>query len=243
MRIDRQGCRRSAGDGDRGSRSDGSNEGRRQVADDRVGARGASHQIDVHRVRGDFRLRGTSHFAPPVPPGPRGKGTHVKVKAAVLREVTKGYSIEELELEPPKAGEALVKYALHRLLPQRPQQHDGQDSHGAAHGGRPRVRRGRRGRRRGRHQGQGRRSRGRHVDDPVRPLPRVPRRARQRLHRAPSRSSSPAPCSTAPPATRTPRASPSSTATSSPASPRTRWCPRAASSRSARTCRSSRRAS
>jgi S-(hydroxymethyl)glutathione dehydrogenase/alcohol dehydrogenase len=35
----------------------------------------------------------------------------VKVKAAVLREVTKGYSIEELDLEPPKAGEALVKYA------------------------------------------------------------------------------------------------------------------------------------
>ena len=35
----------------------------------------------------------------------------MKVKAAVLREVTKGYSIEELELEPPKAGEALVKYA------------------------------------------------------------------------------------------------------------------------------------
>ena len=38
-------------------------------------------------------------------------GTHVKVKAAVLREVTKGYSVEELELEPPAAGEALVKYA------------------------------------------------------------------------------------------------------------------------------------
>jgi S-(hydroxymethyl)glutathione dehydrogenase/alcohol dehydrogenase len=35
----------------------------------------------------------------------------VKVKAAVLREVTKGYSIEDLELEPPRAEEALVKYA------------------------------------------------------------------------------------------------------------------------------------
>jgi Zn-dependent alcohol dehydrogenase len=34
----------------------------------------------------------------------------VKVKAAVLREVNKGYSIEELELEPPHVGEALVKY-------------------------------------------------------------------------------------------------------------------------------------
>ena len=34
----------------------------------------------------------------------------MKVKAAVLREVTKGYSVEELELEPPRAGEALVKY-------------------------------------------------------------------------------------------------------------------------------------
>jgi S-(hydroxymethyl)glutathione dehydrogenase/alcohol dehydrogenase len=35
----------------------------------------------------------------------------VKIRAAVLREVKKGYSIEELELEPPHAGEALVKYA------------------------------------------------------------------------------------------------------------------------------------
>src|SRR3990172_9200941 len=35
----------------------------------------------------------------------------MKIRAAVLREVNKGYSIEELELEPPRAGEALVKYA------------------------------------------------------------------------------------------------------------------------------------
>ena len=35
----------------------------------------------------------------------------MKIKAAVLREVNKGYSIEELELEPPRVGEALVKYA------------------------------------------------------------------------------------------------------------------------------------
>jgi Zn-dependent alcohol dehydrogenase len=35
----------------------------------------------------------------------------VKIKAAVLREINKGYSIEELELDPPKEGEALVKYA------------------------------------------------------------------------------------------------------------------------------------
>jgi S-(hydroxymethyl)glutathione dehydrogenase/alcohol dehydrogenase len=35
----------------------------------------------------------------------------VKIKAAVLREINKGYSIEELELDSPKAGEALIKYA------------------------------------------------------------------------------------------------------------------------------------
>jgi S-(hydroxymethyl)glutathione dehydrogenase/alcohol dehydrogenase len=34
----------------------------------------------------------------------------VRIRAAILREVNKGYSIEELELDPPKAGEALVKY-------------------------------------------------------------------------------------------------------------------------------------
>jgi Zn-dependent alcohol dehydrogenase len=35
----------------------------------------------------------------------------MKIKAAVLREAHKPYSIEELELEPPRAGEVLVKYA------------------------------------------------------------------------------------------------------------------------------------
>jgi Zn-dependent alcohol dehydrogenase len=35
----------------------------------------------------------------------------VKIKAAVLRDLQKGYSIEELELAPPQAGEVLVKYA------------------------------------------------------------------------------------------------------------------------------------
>jgi S-(hydroxymethyl)glutathione dehydrogenase/alcohol dehydrogenase len=35
----------------------------------------------------------------------------MKIKAAVLREANKPYSIEELELEPPRAGEVLVKYA------------------------------------------------------------------------------------------------------------------------------------
>ena len=39
------------------------------------------------------------------------KGEHVKIRAAVLREFGKDYSIEELELDPPKEGEALVKYA------------------------------------------------------------------------------------------------------------------------------------
>jgi len=34
----------------------------------------------------------------------------VKIKAAVLREVNKPYSIEELELESPRSGEALVKW-------------------------------------------------------------------------------------------------------------------------------------
>jgi S-(hydroxymethyl)glutathione dehydrogenase/alcohol dehydrogenase len=35
----------------------------------------------------------------------------MKVRAAVLREVRKPYTIEELELEPPKVGEVLVKIA------------------------------------------------------------------------------------------------------------------------------------
>jgi Zn-dependent alcohol dehydrogenase len=39
------------------------------------------------------------------------RGEQVKIKAAVLREINKGYSIEELELDPPKEGEALIKYA------------------------------------------------------------------------------------------------------------------------------------
>jgi len=33
----------------------------------------------------------------------------MKIKAAVVREVRKPYSIEELELEPPKEKEVLVK--------------------------------------------------------------------------------------------------------------------------------------
>ncbi len=36
----------------------------------------------------------------------------MKIRGAVLREFNKGYSIEELELDPPKQGEALVKYAF-----------------------------------------------------------------------------------------------------------------------------------
>ena len=60
----------------------------------------------------------------------------------------------------------------------------------------------------------------------------------QRLHRQLPAVRRRAPCSTAPPASRTPRATPSCTATSCPASPTTPWCPRAASSPSARTCRS-----
>ncbi len=35
----------------------------------------------------------------------------MKIKGAVLREVNKPYSIEELELDAPKAGEVLVRYA------------------------------------------------------------------------------------------------------------------------------------
>ena len=35
----------------------------------------------------------------------------MKIKAAVLREMKKPYTIEELELAPPKQGEALVRYA------------------------------------------------------------------------------------------------------------------------------------
>jgi len=36
---------------------------------------------------------------------------HVKIKAALLREPNKPYTIEELELEPPREHEVLVKYA------------------------------------------------------------------------------------------------------------------------------------
>ena len=35
----------------------------------------------------------------------------MKIKAAVIREPWRPYSIEELELEPPKEKEALIKYA------------------------------------------------------------------------------------------------------------------------------------
>ncbi len=35
----------------------------------------------------------------------------MKITGAVLREPNKGYSIEELELDPPKENEVLVKYA------------------------------------------------------------------------------------------------------------------------------------
>lgn len=35
----------------------------------------------------------------------------MKIKAAVLREANKPYTIEELELEPPRQGEVLVRYA------------------------------------------------------------------------------------------------------------------------------------
>jgi Zn-dependent alcohol dehydrogenase len=34
-------------------------------------------------------------------------GGYVKIKAAVVREINKPYSIEELELAPPKEGEVL----------------------------------------------------------------------------------------------------------------------------------------
>jgi hypothetical protein len=48
----------------------------------------------------------------------------MKIKAAVLREYNKPLSLEELELEPPKEKEVLVKYAytgfchsdLHNIL-------------------------------------------------------------------------------------------------------------------------------
>ena len=48
----------------------------------------------------------------------------MKIKGAVLREPGKPYSIEELELEPPKEKEALIRYVytgfchsdLHNLL-------------------------------------------------------------------------------------------------------------------------------
>ena len=52
------------------------------------------------------------------------EGTHMKIKAAVLREFGKLLSIEELELAPPRANEVLIKYLytgfchtdLHQML-------------------------------------------------------------------------------------------------------------------------------
>jgi S-(hydroxymethyl)glutathione dehydrogenase/alcohol dehydrogenase len=35
----------------------------------------------------------------------------MKIKSAVLREANKPLTIEELELEPPKENEVLIKYA------------------------------------------------------------------------------------------------------------------------------------
>jgi Zn-dependent alcohol dehydrogenase len=40
----------------------------------------------------------------------KGRGALMKIKAAVLREINKPYTIEELELDPPKEKEVLVRY-------------------------------------------------------------------------------------------------------------------------------------
>ena len=46
-------------------------------------------------------------------------GTHVKTKAAILWEVNTPWSVEEIELDPPKAGEVLVKMAASGHVPLR----------------------------------------------------------------------------------------------------------------------------
>ena len=43
----------------------------------------------------------------------------MKTKAAILWEINKPWSVEEIELDPPKPGEVLVKLAASGTVPLR----------------------------------------------------------------------------------------------------------------------------
>ena len=164
----------------------------------------------------------------------------MKIKGAVLREVNKGYSIEELELDPPKAGEVLVKYAYTGYCHSDLSNTKGRTTMGMPHGGRSRVRRRGRGGRAGRHPGQAGRPRGQHLDVPCGDCPECRKgmgnicsgnfAALRRRHHARRHQ---------PHQGREGQDRPARQLRVR-ASPTTPSCPRAASSRSARTCRSTR---
>src|SRR5436190_1718083 len=63
-----------------------------------------------HRVS-SRPLRGTSPAAVAWPRAPSAGGFTMKTNAAVLWEVNAPWSLEEIELDPPKEGEVLVKLA------------------------------------------------------------------------------------------------------------------------------------
>src|SRR5260370_12829485 len=64
---------------------------------------------DIHVLVSTF----SSGATPPAAPWPTGE--RMKTKAAVLREVGKDWEIIELDLDPPQAGEVLVRYVASGL--------------------------------------------------------------------------------------------------------------------------------
>ena len=80
----------------------------------------------------------------------------MKTKAAILWEVGKDWSVEEIELDPPKEGEVLVKLAASGMCHSDEHLVTGDLPFAAADHRRPRGRRRRGGGRRGRHLAQAR---------------------------------------------------------------------------------------
>ena len=60
---------------------------------------------------------GTRRLAPPA--AARAKGGRVKTRAAVLWDRNKDWSVEEIELDPPKAGEVAGRPERQRPVPLR----------------------------------------------------------------------------------------------------------------------------
>ena len=97
-------------------------------------------------------------------------GLHVKTKAAILWEVNTPWSVEEIELDPPKPGEVLVKIAASGMCHSDEHLRHRRPAVRAADHRRPRGRRRRRGGRRGRQLAGARRPRRVRVHPVVRPL-------------------------------------------------------------------------